>query len=383
MAPAVALALASMVSAPVQASPWTRTDVSELLDVISASESEGLRPEAYAPDVLRRALDQDDPALDRIADRSALALAHDYEEGAAPNSARQNWHMPGHSLDYRVWLDKALAQHDLRRAFQALLPDGVAYQGLRTGLGRCRVARGDCTAILASMERWRWLPRELGQRYLWVNVPAYRLDVMENGHLVGSHKVIVGKPNRQTPQFIATVIGVTINPWWNVPCSILPEGIGRLVRTNPEEAARRGYVASHDARGQLIVRQRPGPNNALGRLKLEMPNRFNVYIHDTPSRNLFATDARAYSHGCIRADQPLDLAVGLLGPEAALAAEAALADTQTRTIRLPEPMPVYVVYQTAEPDPAAVDGIAVYPDIYHRDAALVPFLSDDPNYSSP
>ena len=373
----MAFGIVAAFAAPLQAAQWTHADVADLLTVIAGSEREGLRPAAYAPDALDQALGQGDPALDQIAERSALALAHDYAEGAAPKRVRQNWHIPGHSIDYRAWLEVAKSRHDLAQAFASLLPDLPAYRNLRVGLERCRAQDADCTAILASMERWRWLPRDLGSRYLWVNVPAFRLDVVENGRTTVSHRVIVGKPYRQTPQFKATVIGVTFNPWWNVPCSILPEGIGRLVRNNPQEAARRGYVASRDARGQLVVRQRPGPNNALGRVKLEMPNRFNVYIHDTPSRDLFANDARAYSHGCIRTDQPLDLAAGLLGPAAMLAAEAALTTTDTRTILLPQPVSVYVIYQTAEPDPDVADGIAVHADIYHRDAMLMPFLSGD------
>ena len=198
---------------------------------------------------------------------------------------------------------------------------------------------------------------------------------MKDGLTVATHRVIVGKTNRQTPQFHAEVTGVTINPWWNVPCSILPEGIGRLVRTNPKEAARRGFVAYRGAGGELIVRQRPGPNNALGQVKLEMPNRYHVYIHDTPSRDLFDDERRAYSHGCIRADQPLNLVAGLLGPDGMMTAELALATNQSTTIRLAEPVPVYVIYQTAEPDKDAPDGVAIHEDIYRRDPALMPFLA--------
>lgn len=374
----LAMAASIVMASPSRAGHWTLPEAEQLLGVIAASQQEGLRPATYTPSILRRAVAQSDPALDAIAERAALALAHDYAQGAAPGSARRSWHIASAALDYRAWLDTARLGHDLARSYATLLPDAPSYQRLRSGLRDCRARNGDCTAILASMERWRWLPRDLGSHYLWVNVAAFRLDQVENGQSIASRRIIVGKPNRQTPSFRALVTGITINPWWNVPCSILPEGIGSMVRKNPTEAARRGYVASHDSRGQLVVRQRPGPENALGRVKLEMPNPYNVYIHDTPAKVLFDKDIRAYSHGCIRTDRPLELAAGLLGPQDMLIAEAALTTLQPKTIRLAQPVPVYVIYQTAEPDPEAPDSIVIHDDLYHRDAELMPFLSVDP-----
>jgi len=139
----------------------------------------------------------------------------------------------------------------------------------------------------------------------------------------------------------------------------------RVVTTNPKEAARRGYVASRDAKGKLVVRQRPGPDNALGQIKLEMPNPYNVYIHDTPSKDLFANQRRAFSHGCIRTQDPHSLAVSVLGPDQEQTVDLLLATGVSRTLRLPAPMPVYVVYMTAE---ATDDGqVTSYPDIYKRD----------------
>jgi murein L,D-transpeptidase YcbB/YkuD len=217
------------------------------------------------------------------------------------------------------------------------------------------------------MDRLRALPRELGRRYLWVNVPAFRLDLIEDQRVVASHRIIVGKPGSQTPSFQAQVTGVTVNPWWNVPCSIVDESIGKLVASNPAEAARRGYVASRDAKGHLTVRQKPGPDNALGRIKLEMPNPFDVYIHDTPSKDLFANTRRAFSHGCIRTEDPKSLAVILLGPAQESTVDMLLATNVSRTLKLAPPVPVYVLYLTAEADPDTPDGVATYPDIYRRD----------------
>src|SRR3546814_1081190 len=108
-------------------------------------------------------------------------------------------------------------------------------------------------------------------------------------------QVIVGKTKTPTPVFAAQVTGVTFNPWWEIPESIVAESVGKLVRTRPAEAARRGYVVQ-DGR----YRQRPGPQNALGRMKLMMPNPYSIYLHDTPAQSLFARDVRAFSHGCVR-----------------------------------------------------------------------------------
>jgi murein L,D-transpeptidase YcbB/YkuD len=231
---------------------------------------------------------------------------------------------------------------------------------------RCRALRLDCSILEINLDRWRALPRDFGSRYLWVNVPAQRLDLIENGRIAASHKVIIGKPGTATPLFQAVVTAATANPWWNVPSSIIDESIGKLVRTNPREAARRGYVATVDRQGKLVVRQKPGPGNALGRLKLEMPNPYGVYIHDTSTRELFARDARALSHGCIRTDQPEVLAKALLGTNWA-AFDTALLLATTQTVKLPASVPVYVVYLTAEPDASGLDGATYYPDIYRRD----------------
>ena len=164
----------------------------------------------------------------------------------------------------------------------------------------------------------------------------------------------------------ATVTGVTINPWWNVPCSIVDESIGKLVRDHPAEAARRGFVASRDANGKLVVRQKPGPDNSLGQVKLEMPNPYSVFIHDTPSRTLFARDKRSYSHGCIRTEDPQGLATALLGKDRTAEIGMLLLSRQSRTLPLKPPLPVYVVYLTAGVDPKS-GRVVRYDDVYHRD----------------
>jgi murein L,D-transpeptidase YcbB/YkuD len=364
LTPALAVASLCLSGAAWSAPRWSAPDIAALSAVAADAPAEGLSSD-YGMAALTDAVPGD--ADDAADDATALALARDFFEGSAQIRADRSWHIRRNGLDYRAWLGDVLARHSVRASFRALLPDTPAYAGLKRALARCRATGQPCVTLTANMDRLRALPRNLGRLYLWVNVPAFRLDLIEDGHVAASHRIIVGRPGSQTPSFKAQVTGVTVNPWWNVPCSIVHESIGKLIATNPAEAARRGYVASRDTKGRLIVRQKPGPGNALGQIKLEMPNPFGVYIHDTPSKNLFANDRRAFSHGCIRTEDPKSLAVMLLGPAQEATVDRLLATYVSRTLKLPAPVPVYVLYLTAEADPDAPGGVATYADIYHRD----------------
>jgi len=356
-------AAVAMSSSMATAQPrWTTADLAALRDVVASAPSEGLPEYDAGPMANLQAGD----LTDILAEIVALKLARDFYEGSAQVREDRSWHIDRAPMDYRAWLDTVLAHHSIVSSFQALLPKTADYHGLREALRHCATP-SQCGLIAVNLDRLRAMPRDLGQRYLWVNVPAFRLDLIENGHAIASHRVIVGKPGSQTPSFAAKVTGVTINPWWNVPCSIVDESVGKLVTTNPAEAAKRGYVASRDAHGKLVVRQRPGPDNALGQIKLEMPNPYDVYIHDTPSKNLFTNSRRAFSHGCIRTEDPHGLAVSLLGSDQEATVNLLLATGVSRTIRLAQPLPVYVVYLTAEATEGGEGPTNVYPDIYRRD----------------
>lgn len=357
------LAGLSALSAAASAAPrWSSSDLLALREVVAGAPAEGIT--GYDAEPLG-VLSPGDLA-DTVADAVALKLAQDYYEGSDKVRGDRSWHIDRPTFDYRAWLDAALSQHDVKARFTGLLPQSSNYVALRRTLAKCGGPTA-CVTIAVNLDRLRALPHDLGGRYIWVNVPAYRLDLIENGRAVASHRIIVGKPGSQTPSFQAEVTGVTVNPWWNVPCSIVDESVGKLIASDPQEAARMGYVSSRDAKGKLVVRQRPGPDNALGRIKLEMPNPYDVYIHDTPSKTLFANPRRAFSHGCIRTEDPQSLAVSLLGPSQEAAVELLLATGVSRTIRLPRPIPVYVVYLTAEPGDGGQGSTIFYPDIYRRD----------------
>ena len=224
--------------------------------------------------------------------------------------------------------------------------------------------------ITANMERWRWMPEDLGASYLIVNIAAFRLDVFEGERAVLSMKTVVGKDYTRTPFFAARIAEVIVNPWWNVPDSIATKELWPKQRRDPSYFAREHMVV-RDGR----IRQRPGAWNALGRLKFNMPNPYDVYLHDTPAKQLFARSFRAFSHGCIRLERPMDLASYLLRDQprwTRAAIESDIASGTERTIRLTSPRPVYVLYWSAW---VGDDGhMEFHRDHYARDAALAAAL---------
>jgi murein L,D-transpeptidase YcbB/YkuD len=253
--------------------------------------------------------------------------------------------------------------------------------------------------IIVNLERWRWLPESLGERYVIVNIAGFRLDVIERGDSVMSMRVVVGRPFRRTPVFSDNIRYLVLNPSWEVPSRIAIQDKLPLIRQNP------GYLAEQDfdllegwgsderrvdpesidwstMTGQSFryrLRQRPGELNALGRVKFMFPNQFSVYLHDTPARELFGEDVRAFSSGCIRLHEPLALAELLLrgNPRwSADAIERAVADGREQTVTLPRPVPVHLLYWTVWVD---FDGVLQFrDDIYERDVPVLRELREDP-----
>ena len=225
--------------------------------------------------------------------------------------------------------------------------------------------------IAVNLERWRWMPEDPGAVYAIVNIAAFRLDVFERGRPALSMKTVVGKEYTRTPFFAARIGEVLLNPWWNVPDSIAAKELW------PKQRRDRSYFArNHMIVSQGRIRQRPGPWNSLGRIKFNMPNRHNVYLHDTPARELFEQPFRAFSHGCIRLERPLDLALYLLRDQPqwdAPAIQSTIDAGTERTIPLKTPLPVYVLYWTAW---VGDDGhMEFHRDHYERDAAIAVALT--------
>lgn len=207
--------------------------------------------------------------------------------------------------------------------------------------------------LMLNLERWRQMPTDLGARYLLVNIPEAVVRLVGDDRVERMHKVIVGKPATPTPQFSTNVTGVILNPTWTVPDSIMAESVAALVRTRPATARAKGYTWSRTPAGRLRVVQRPGPGNALGEVKFDMPNGYRVYLHDTPTKALFAEDQRTFSHGCIRVDDALGLAEYLLDGSGWDRAriDTAIGTRRTERIALAPALPVHVVYLTAFADP--------------------------------
>lgn len=238
-------------------------------------------------------------------------------------------------------------------AFQrqkGLVPSGVLTRQTVIALSP-RPARpaGSEADLVANMERWRWLPAELGERHVFVNVPEYRVRVVEEGRVAHEARVIVGKPETPTPLFSATMEYAVVNPSWNVPPSILRNEFLPKLAKDPFYAARLGYQVVRKG-NSIAIRQPPGERNALGHIKFMFPNHHAVYLHDTPNRNLFSAARRTFSHGCVRVDQPMQLAEVLLRPRWSADRVRAMVGRGERTLHLPRSLPVHLGYFTTYVD---------------------------------
>ena len=225
------------------------------------------------------------------------------------------------------------------------------------------------------MERWRWLPRDLGNDYVMVNVPDYTLSVVDNGKQIWRTKIVVGKPGEMaTPLLSETMKYLTINPTWNVPPSIIRNEYLPALERDPDALERIGLKVSHNRDGSVRVYQPPGERNALGRIRFNFPNPFLVYQHDTPNKHLFAQDQRALSHGCMRVQSPeqyAEVILSLSQPNEGYtpARIRSLYGNEERTINLKNPIPVHVSYQTAFVDQTGQ--LNLRQDIYGLDAAVL------------
>ncbi|MGH6846933.1 MAG: L,D-transpeptidase family protein, partial [Methylocella sp.] len=205
--------------------------------------------------------------------------------------------------------------------------------------------------ILANMERWRWMPRDMGETHIEVNIPDYEAVVIDKGAVIERNRVVVGKEATPTPVFSETMKFLIVNPAWNVPQSIIRNEMLPKLAADPGYFQRMGYEVFSRG-GHLVVRQPPGEKNALGRIKFVFPNDYSVYMHDTPLRRLFASAKRAFSHGCVRVDDPFRFAETVLGDGWSESRVKKLIGGKERYVYLPKPLPVYLEYFTAFVDAA-------------------------------
>ena len=277
---------------------------------------------------------------------------------------------------YGPGLQEAVKRFQRRHGLE---PDGVIGPALVAQMNVPAAAR--VRQIELNLERWRWLPRDLGDRHIIVNIPEYRLEVWDHGRVPLAMKVVVGKKDTPTPIFADEMTYLVFAPYWNVPTDIaqnetLPSVMrdpAFLERTNMEVIDTTGNPvdpASVDLSDPAAYRfrQRPGTSNSLGLVKFMFPNNFNVYLHDTPVDSLFARATRSFSHGCVRLEQPEALAQYVLADQPSWTAEKIQAamhgDHETR-VKLREPIPVYLGYWTARVSP---DGLLQFrSDLYGLD----------------
>jgi murein L,D-transpeptidase YcbB/YkuD len=345
--------------------------------VIEGIGAEGLDPRDYRGEALGQAIALGkSPELDQLASEVFTWLVEDLRDGRTPMEARRQWFVVDPDPDLiptsKVMAD-ALAAHDVAGALAKLNPTHPDYAALKAELANTTDARKRKT-IRANMDRWRWLARDLGSQYLITNVPEYQLRLTVNDKIIRTYKTIVGKPGRTaTPQLAETVEGVIFNPTWTVPQSIVKgEGLGAKVLGNPAWAKAQGYKGTRGENGYISVVQQPGPSNSLGMMKLDMPNPHAIFLHDTPSRGLFNSENRALSHGCVRVENALVLAmtIAILG-QGASRDEAVEISKSGKYTRVPvvKTMPVYITYFTMGRD---IEGnLRSFSDIYGRDAPVL------------
>jgi murein L,D-transpeptidase YcbB/YkuD len=362
--------------------PWTVAKAAKLVAVIEGIGAEGLDPKDYDLAPLKVALAAGPSAeLDALASQSFVWLVEDLRDGRTPMDARQQWFVVDPDRDtLRTGdlLTAALASGDIAGTLATLNPTHPDYARLKAELARTpATATAKRKLIRANMDRWRWLARDLGTQYLITNVPEFQLRLTVKDRIISTYRTIVGKPGRTaTPQLAEMVEGVVFNPTWTVPQSIVKgEGLGAKVLGNPAWGKRNGYVATRSANGVITVVQQPGPGNSLGQMKLEMPNEHAIFFHDTPSRHLFANDARALSHGCVRTERALELAItmAILGKGATKEEALAISTSGKYTkVMLQKQFPAYITYFTMASD---INGqMATFADIYGRDAPVLASL---------
>ncbi|MBU0681230.1 MAG: L,D-transpeptidase family protein [Proteobacteria bacterium] len=347
---------------------------------------------------------------------TALAMLRDIESrggwptiGPGFNLHKGMRHREVYALRQRLMLsgdyDDALGTSD--NLFDEKLADAVLSFQYRHGLEVDGIVGQQTLAALnvpvesrmrqikANLERWRWLPHDLGRRYILVNIADFSLKVIDNTKEVLVSRVVVGKPHRSTPVFSDSVEYLVFNPYWYLPETIIVEDVAPSMRANPDYTAQKRikiFAAGSNETQELDpatidwaamskenipykLRQEPGPWNALGRVKIMFPNKFSIYLHDTPSQELFQKTSRDFSSGCIRVEKSVELVSYLLGNDPRWSQEsirATMASGTQQIVSLPEQIPIHILYWTAWGDNEG--RIHFRNDLYARDKRLVAAL---------
>ena len=312
--------------------------------------------------------------------QTVLTYARHVQAGRFPYTrVSRNIELPQAAPEPADILNAIVATQDADKALDAFSPRHEEYKKLKAMLAELRGAsgakKGDASrqieTIIANMERWRWYARDLGTAHVVVNQPDFTLRVMHEGRQVWTTRIVIGKPSMPTPLLSETMKHITVNPTWNVPPSIVHNEYLPALAQDPTVLSRMGLRVSYSG-GGVHISQPPGPGNALGRIRFNFPNRFLVYQHDTPDKYYFAHEVRAYSHGCMRVQDPAKYAEVLLKiarPQEHWTAEriTRMFGSSEQNLQLqPTPIWVHLTYQTAFVDSAGK--LQMRRDVYNLDS---------------
>ena len=363
-----------------------------LTQAVLRAGDHGLDPDLFHAVALRNPAGLSPIDRDLLLSDAFLSYADALARGVLPVEQRMDDEdLKPEPVDAAQALDSAISSADPATAIEALAPNSPEYQGLRQALRYYQSAaaapasapvsrpmpgqrvtkvppspaayQARIREIAVNLERLRWLPHSMPADRVWVNTANAQLVLYRGNRPTFTTRVVVGETDKQTPEVQATINSVLFNPPWNVPRSIAAKEIYPKLAQDP------GYLAQHHmiVRKGGLIQQLPGEKSALGQVKFEMPNRFDVYLHDTPLKNFFSTDNRRRSHGCVRVQNPRELAALLLQrPIDTINERIALG--HTNSLALPAPVPVFFVYQTAFIDQNG--SLEFRPDVYQRDEEI-------------
>jgi murein L,D-transpeptidase YcbB/YkuD len=359
---------------------WTthKSQADSLVNAVSRADDHGFAPELFHANTLKSSANLS--ALDRelLQTDAFLSYADALARGIMPiERRREDEVLKPEEIDVTATLDTAIGSADPSSVIEALAPSTPTYRALRQALHDARAGLpigGKPAAtrqrdIEVNLERERWLPRHLPADRVWVNVADERVTMYRDHDPVFSSRVVVGQTERrnQSPEFQASIDAVWLNPPWVIPQDIVSLEIMPLIKSDPTYLTKHNMVLLPDGSLQQVA----GANSGLGLLMFDMRNRFDVYLHDTPSKELFLREDRRISHGCIRVEDPQKLAA-LLMKQSPDDIKEAIATSGTVRRTLAKPVPVFVVYETAFAD---VDGkLQFRADAYGRDIEVWQYL---------
>jgi murein L,D-transpeptidase YcbB/YkuD len=342
----------------------------------------GLEPDALADADLRLT-------------RTVLTFARHLQAGRFHYTrVSRNIELPQAAPEAAAVLNSVSNAADASKALDLYSPQNEPYRRLKGKLAELRSkqagAKGETfkqiETIVANMERWRWYPRDLGNNHVLVNHPDFTLKVMHNGNQVWTTRVVIGKPSMATPLLSETMKSITVNPTWTVPQSIVRNEYLPALAQDPTVLERMGLRVSYNG-GDVTITQPPGAGNALGRVRFNINNRFSVFQHDTPDKNYFSHEVRAYSHGCMRVEDPAKYAEVLLKiarPGEHWSAERIqrmYGGSEQNLQVLPTAIWVHLTYQTAFVDDAGK--LQLRRDVYNLDSRTVTAIKSERGHLDP